>query len=835
MSTVFSKPVLGRVRQPCEQIVAELMGAPLGTDALDTAYKRFGIGPGIPDILFSLDPFRAITRAAGKVGALGSRDAPQPAMVESAEDRRICNRALAFVLLKRGQTLPEAADDDAGAVLDDGRFRLISEYGNDVLLYGPECSVFLAPCDPEDYRRNSHYKVQWLVFWELPSEQALASQPVADAGPEVIIDSERIPSWTRGLQLWRSQPWPQGRHLILCRIQATDHRGVALERAAYYSSTISVMTPQSAMSAKALGPPRTPKEWAEAQKRYRDLIQQIAEDGPAMEPDVSDVHAQELAALEQSTEVADALWEQLETQRIRACPIDAWWFASDHTRTSRGLNDSVKRHLEARCRGEGSNTEADFQPVERRMLLLARGEGGRSRWALLDWTELRIEAGALRGTDYDRVLRGSFDSFTGSIDDAVLQWDAKNRLRPGLLALRVPPGVEGLGAVGSSESVWTLETRGSTHIDSLRVSTGVGMVAVLAASVIFPPAVLASGLAASSLALANGVMGIYQNMDHGVREWTPYALDGLMIVASCLRLISAARQAGQSVRGGRAVRLSNGVQVRDPVQLSVVGVEGIESLVIAQDHYSKIREIVDDASKTPSERLVEVGQYLAPFIAARQLALGVQRVGARRIHDSQTDQGTLVVPGNTQRPRSPARRPNKDSHRYADQGRTSLVRRERLREKLSELPTIRADELPLLSTTRAGFRRDVEKAIKSVPDHDLKFLLTHEGRLRSGTGKGITGLEWLEMPEMVDAAHVLTAKWLRGGGGGRERFMIMSTWHNRRLSATIEHPAKGAYMDVGFAIEIGGLPVHVETALDWVSKGLLTEESFVAARKIVYP
>jgi hypothetical protein len=57
---------------------------------------------------------------------------------------------------------------------------------------------------------------------------------------------------------------------------------------------------------------------------------------------------------------------------------------------------------------------------------------------------------------------------------------------------------------------------------------------------------------------------------------------------------------------------------------------------------------------------------------------------------------------------------------------------------------------------------------------------------------------------------------------GTDRFMVMSAHHNRLFSATIEHPGKGAWMEIPHAIDIKGIPVHAESAADGVAKGLLS-------------
>lgn len=154
----------------------------------------------------------------------------------------------------------------------------------------------------------------------------------------------------------------------------------------------------------------------------------------------------------------------------------------------------------------------------------------------------------------------------------------------------------------------------------------------------------------------------------------------------------------------------------------------------------------------------------------------------------------------------------------------------------STLPPILAATLGRVGTasSRSGFRRAVARAIRQEANHPLKFLLGANGKLRAGSGKGITADVWAEMPEIIEAGHALSAKALTGVAAGSDCFMVMSTWHNRMLSSTIEHSSIGGYMELDYALEIGGIPVQAATAYDWVAKGLLEPDLLATARKIVY-
>ena len=149
-------------------------------------------------------------------------------------------------------------------------------------------------------------------------------------------------------------------------------------------------------------------------------------------------------------------------------------------------------------------------------------------------------------------------------------------------------------------------------------------------------------------------------------------------------------------------------------------------------------------------------------------------------------------------------------------------------------PAVGIDELSSLGATRTrgAFRRRLVSQISSDPDHPLNFLLV-DGRLRPSTAKGITELDWLETPEIIEAGHVQSAKAL-SGRGVQDRFMVMSAYENRLLSSTVEHPSLGGFIDAGWALEIKGVPVQAKTAIDWVAKGLLKPSDLAAARRVIY-
>jgi hypothetical protein len=146
-----------------------------------------------------------------------------------------------------------------------------------------------------------------------------------------------------------------------------------------------------------------------------------------------------------------------------------------------------------------------------------------------------------------------------------------------------------------------------------------------------------------------------------------------------------------------------------------------------------------------------------------------------------------------------------------------------------ERATIRFDEIGEAATltSRRSFRNFLWRS-SIRPDDPLHRLIDPlTGRLRPSTSRGITAEDWFHDPRFVESGHWRSAKMLGGTG---DQFVVMSTWRNRMISATIEHPARGGAMfDAGRTLLIGRAPVEYETALDLLQFGALKPEVFGSA------
>ena len=102
----------------------------------------------------------------------------------------------------------------------------------------------------------------------------------------------------------------------------------------------------------------------------------------------------------------------------------------------------------------------------------------------------------------------------------------------------------------------------------------------------------------------------------------------------------------------------------------------------------------------------------------------------------------------------------------------------------------------------------------------------------TSTTRGMNRLVWFENPYIIEAGHYASAK---GLAGAPDRLMMMSTYENRLLSATVEHSSKGGEMvEAGIVLSIGGVPVDFGTAVALVEYGLLDFEVFAKAPIVIY-
>ncbi|QIS19629.1 polymorphic toxin type 5 domain-containing protein [Nocardia terpenica] len=143
-------------------------------------------------------------------------------------------------------------------------------------------------------------------------------------------------------------------------------------------------------------------------------------------------------------------------------------------------------------------------------------------------------------------------------------------------------------------------------------------------------------------------------------------------------------------------------------------------------------------------------------------------------------------------------------------------------------PVVPAAELGPLGTIGSTqvFRGAVERVLRADPVHPLRFLLDESGNLRTVGGDAAY---WLEHPEITEMGHMTSAK------SGGEHLALMSKNQNRLISRTVEAPHIGGYISTDTVLEIGGIPVDPDTAVEWVSAGWLDPRDLAAARRVRFP
>ncbi len=228
-----------------------------------------------------------------------------------------------------------------------------------------------------------------------------------------------------------------------------------------------------------------------------------------------------------------------------------------------------------------------------RLLAVQMHDGWRDkRWRLIDWTN-----------PLHPSLRGTYDG-TGAHNDEALRnafekWDSDNEYWPGVMRYRVRVPTP----VGSQTVEGTFKTDGKSFWSSVSdflnyVALGAAVVAGIVTLVApVPGSRVVSGLIWTSIfsSTASAVINIGQRHARGVTDWRADAFDGLTIVgnifaAGWMRCATVLTKPVGNVRFARGVLYGQ------------FATDGIQGILIAEEHYSKFQAILDDTSLTPSER-----------------------------------------------------------------------------------------------------------------------------------------------------------------------------------------------------------------------------------------
>jgi RHS repeat-associated protein len=130
---------------------------------------------------------------------------------------------------------------------------------------------------------------------------------------------------------------------------------------------------------------------------------------------------------------------------------------------------------------------------------------------------------------------------------------------------------------------------------------------------------------------------------------------------------------------------------------------------------------------------------------------------------------------------------------------------------------------------RQQFREAVTEAISTDPSHPLSFLLGETGGLTKTTTKGTTHAVMIGDSTLVEMGHAVSSK------SGGDAMILMSAYKNRIISSTIEHPSKGGSIIIDEALDIGGVAVDKELALDWIGAGLINSKVLEGAKRVSLP
>jgi hypothetical protein len=133
------------------------------------------------------------------------------------------------------------------------------------------------------------------------------------------------------------------------------------------------------------------------------------------------------------------------------------------------------------------------------------------------------------------------------------------------------------------------------------------------------------------------------------------------------------------------------------------------------------------------------------------------------------------------------------------------------------------------SKVEKTFRIQVAKVIASWKgNHPLQFLLTSKDNLRRSLGaRTIAYLE--KHPELIEAGHVRS----KFTGDGNP-LVVMTAYVNQSLKRDVEGRGIGAFIDLEYALDIGGVLVEHKSANAWVKKGWLAQDVVDNATRVYF-
>jgi hypothetical protein len=133
------------------------------------------------------------------------------------------------------------------------------------------------------------------------------------------------------------------------------------------------------------------------------------------------------------------------------------------------------------------------------------------------------------------------------------------------------------------------------------------------------------------------------------------------------------------------------------------------------------------------------------------------------------------------------------------------------------------------SKVESTFRRQVAAVIASWKgNHPLKFLLNSEDTLRRS--RGARTIEYLKKhPEIIEAGHVRS----KFTGDGNP-LVVMTGYVNQSLKRDVEGRGLGAFIDLEYALDIGGVLVEHKSANEWVKKGWLAKDIVDNATRVYF-
>jgi hypothetical protein len=429
-------------------------------------------------------------------------------------------------------------------------------------------------------------KFQWYCWNDSAMAKALG-KPFVVKGPRGVV--------------WEDARWSfVGRHTVLCQVLFKDGGKGTLEYPQWVDTVEAVLGDIMRKHRTTKLP--DPDAELSVVTRYIEALKDAEKMFPITNSRKKEEHDKQIAQL---TEYRDKLSERLQ---------------------------STNGHLRVPIYAAHLEIQTQRKSTLRAFVSRISQVGRKQTWELVDWTNAAVR-------ELTGVYEGSGNSAEEAIRDAIAQWDSDNRYYNGKLTYEVPKEAAGKAITGEfttdGKSFWDSVAEFFSYI-ALGAAVVAGVVTLIApvpGSQVVSAAIWTSIFSSTTAAVIN----IGQRYDEGFSNWKDEAFDGLTIVGNIF--------GGAWLRCGKLAMNTSRTGAATFVLVGQVATDGVQGVLILQDHIGKYDQIMNDRALSPDERtkkLLELFRSLAIdglmiYVSVKGTKSDLDNLGAGKIDKKKLD------------------------------------------------------------------------------------------------------------------------------------------------------------------------------------------------------